>query len=57
MKRSKHVAHHIVFENDTPTEQIIRTLQFNSQILTNKFKKELILIVQDAQDDERAYKN
>lgn len=40
-----HVRHHSLMDNKTPVEQLIHVLTFNEQILSNKFVKELISVL------------
>ena len=40
-----HQALHMLFENDTPTEQISRLLSINCTTLTDQFKNDVNLIL------------
>lgn len=40
-----HVRHHSLMDNKTPVEQLMYTLTFNEQILSDKFVKELLKVL------------
>ena len=40
-----HVRHHALMSNKTPVEQLMHVLAFNSQILSDKFVKELLKVL------------
>jgi len=40
-----HVRHHSLMDNKTPVEQLMHTLVFNQQILSDKFVKEIIKVL------------
>lgn len=45
IKDTTHVNWHRIFDAKTPVEQLIHVLTFNEQILSNKFVKELIKVL------------
>lgn len=40
-----HVRHHSLMDNKTPVEQLMHVLTFNEQILSDKFVKELLKVL------------
>ena len=56
LKVNFHNALHIIFNNDTPTEQLLDLLDLNSQILKDRFKEELFDVIK-AKRVEDIYKN
>lgn len=40
-----HVRHHSLMDNKTPIEQLIHVLTFNEQILSDKFVKDLLKVL------------
>ena len=45
IKDTTHVNWHRIFDSKTPVEQLIHVLTFNEQILSDKFVKELIKVL------------
>lgn len=57
LKRNKHSALHLLFENDTPRDQIIRLLySINGSALNKEFQNDIMKILQES-DDWYYYKN
>lgn len=51
IKRNMHTAFHMLFENDTPDEQLIRLLSLNSKVLRWEYKHQIKEIIENWWND------
>jgi hypothetical protein len=50
LDKKLHEAHHLLYTNDTPTEQIITQLRKNASVLTSEFRQKILDIIEEYGD-------